>query len=233
MNYKTVGLSVVLVIIIIVIIAYIFRDRTIHNVIVDDVLFLADDVNLKYSYKLLPESVEGEKYTFSFWVNINNIPENAHWDSDVNVPKGIISHFDAPNVSYLVKPGILRITIGYKDEVGLAGRYNFNIKDFIYQKWENVVIVVDNRSVDIYLNGELDRSAFLPNVPWISNDNLYIGQAGNNFNSHVGLVEYFNDALTIDKVRSLYNKNKGKSIFRKKLITYAKYYKEKMESSDI
>ena len=51
MNYKTIGLSVVLVIIIIAIIAYIFRDRTIHNVIVDDVLFLADDVNLKYSYK--------------------------------------------------------------------------------------------------------------------------------------------------------------------------------------
>ena len=89
------------------------------------------------------------------------------------------------------------------------------------------------KSWEQYLNGELDRSVFLPNVPWISNDNLYIGQAGNNFNSHVGLVEYFNDALTIDKVKSLYNKNKGKSIFRKKLITYAKYYKEKMDSTDI
>ena len=54
----------------------------------DDSALLADDVNLKYSYKLLPESEEGEKYTFSFWVNINNIPESAHWDSDVNIQKG-------------------------------------------------------------------------------------------------------------------------------------------------
>ena len=69
MNYKTVGLSVVLVFIVVAIIAYVLRDRTIHNVIIDDSAFLADDVNLKYSYKLLPESVEGEKYTFSFWIN--------------------------------------------------------------------------------------------------------------------------------------------------------------------
>lgn len=230
MNYKTVGLLIVLVIIIVAIILYIYRDRTIHNIIEDDVVFLADDTNLIYSYKLMPESVEGEKYTFSFWVNITNIPESAHWDSDVNIPKGIISHFDSPNVTYIVKEDILRVTVGYKDEGGMAGRYNFNLKNFKYQKWENIIVVVDNRSVDIYINGELDRSAFLPNVPWISNDNLYIGQAGNNFNGHVGLVEYLNDALTIDKVKELYNKNKGNSIFNKKLITYAKYYKEKMDA---
>lgn len=233
MNYKTVGLSVVLVFIVVAIIAYILRDRTIHNVIESDSAFLADDVNLKYSYKLLPESVEGEKYTFSFWININNIPESAHWDSDVNIPKGIISHFDSPNVSYLVKEDILRVTIGYKDEGGLPGRYNFNLKDFRYQRWENIIVVVDNRSVDIYINGNLDRSVFLPNVPWISNDNLYIGQAGNNFNGHVARVEYWNDALTIDKVKSVYNKNKNRSVFREKLTTYAEYYKKKMESSDI
>lgn len=230
MNYKTVGLLIVLVIIIVAIILYIYRDRTIHNIIEDDVVFLADDTNLIYSYKLMPESVEGEKYTFSFWVNITNIPESAHWDSDVNIPKGIISHFDSPNVTYIVKEDILRVTVGYKDEGGMAGRYNFNLKNFKYQKWENIIVVVDNRSVDIYINGELDRSVFLPNVPWISNDNLYIGQAGNNFNGHVGLVEYLNDALTIDQVKELYNKNKGNSIFNKKLITYAKYYKEKMDA---
>lgn len=230
MNYKTVGLLIVLVIIIVAIILYIYRDRTIHNIIEDDVVFLADDTNLIYSYKLMPESVEGEKYTFSFWVNITNIPESAHWDSDVNIPKGIISHFDSPNVTYIVKEDILRVTVGYKDEGGMAGRYNFNLKNFKYQKWENIIVVVDNRSVDIYINGELDRSVFLPNVPWISNDNLYIGQAGNNFNGHVGLVEYLNDALTIDQVKELYNKNKGNSIFNKKLITYAKYYKQKMDA---
>ena len=120
----------------------------------------------------------------------------------------------------------MRVTIGYKDEGGLPGRYNFNLKDFRYQKWENV-IVVDNRSVDIYINGNLDRSVFLPNVPWISNDNLYVGQAGNNFNGHVARVEYWNDALTIDKVKSVYNKNKNRSVFSKKLTTYAEYYKKK------
>ena len=62
-------------------------------------------------------------------VNITNIPESAHWDTDVNIPKGIISHFDS-NVSYIVKEDILRVTVGYKDEGGLPGRYNFNLKKF-------------------------------------------------------------------------------------------------------
>jgi hypothetical protein len=232
MNYKSIGLFIVLIVIIIVILMYIYRDRTIHNVIVDDVLFLADDTNYKYSYKLLPESVEGEKYTLSFWVNINNIPENANWDSNVNIPKGIISHFDSPNVTYLVKEDILRVSVGYKDKLSNIEKYHFNLKNFKYQRWENIVVVVDNRSVDIYINGKLDRSGYLPNVPYISNDNLFIGQAGNNFNGHIGLVEYFNDALTISKVKNLYNKNKGKSIFNKKLTTYAQYYKKKMEEKD-
>ena len=49
--------------------------------------------------------------------------------------------------------------------------------------------------------------------PWISNDNLYIGQADNNFNGHVARVEYWNDALTIDKVKAVYNKNKNTNLY--------------------
>ena len=90
------------------------------------------------------------------------------------------------------------------------------------------IIVVNNKQVDVYLNGKLTKSILLPNIPWISNDNLYIGQAGNNFFGHVALVEYVNDALSTNKVEELYDKNKNSSELEKELITYSEYYKEKM-----
>tara|TARA_B100000989_G_C19529302_1_gene468743 strand:+ start:3566 stop:4294 length:729 start_codon:yes stop_codon:yes gene_type:complete len=230
MNIETVGLLVLLFIIVLVILVYFvyFKDPTKYIMIQEKPVFLVDDVNLKYSATLMPESLEGEKYTFSFWVNVNNIPENGHWDSDVNIPKGIISHFDSPSVYYLVKEGILRISIGYKNKLGVNSRYNINLRDFKYQIWQNVIIVVNNKQVDVYLNGKLTKSILLPNIPWISNDNLYIGQAGNNFFGHVALVEYVNDALSTNKVEELYDKNKNSSELEKELITYSEYYKEKM-----
>ena len=174
MNIGSISLLVILALIVIAIIVYFvyFTDKTVHNMIQEDPVFLVDDVNLKYLANLMPESREGEKYTFSFWINVNNIPENAHWDSDINTPKGIISHFDSPSVYYLVKEGTLRISIGYKDELAINSKYNIDLKDFKYQTWENVIIVVNNRSLDIYLNGVLTKSAYLPNIPWISDGNL-------------------------------------------------------------
>ena len=100
MNIETIGLLVILALIVIAVIVYFsyFKDKTKYIMIQKESVFLVDDTNIKYSANLMPESIEGEKYTFSFWINVNSIPENGHWDSDVNIPKGIISHYDSPSV---------------------------------------------------------------------------------------------------------------------------------------
>jgi hypothetical protein len=231
MNIGTHSILVILSIIVVVVIVYFlyFKDKTVNNMIQKDPVFLVDNVNLKYISNLMPESKEGDKYTFSFWINVNNIPENAHWDSDVTIPKGIISHFDSPSVYYLVKEGTLKISIGYKDKLAINSKYDIHLKNFKYQTWENVIIVVNNRNVDVYLNGVLTKSVYLPNIPWISNENLYIGQAGNNFLGHVALVEYFNNALETSQVEKLYKKNKKNEALEKELTSYAEYYRKKME----
>ena len=230
MNIETIGLLVILAIIVIAVIVYFsyFKDKTKYIMIQKAPVFLVDDTNLKYSANLMPESIEGEKYTFSFWINVNSIPENGHWDSDVNTPKGIISHYDSPSVYYLIKEGTLSVVIGYKDKLGINSKYVINLRDFKQQVWQNVIIVVNNRNVDVYLNGVIAKSIYLPNIPWISNDNLYIGQAGNNFFGHVSLVEYVNDALKKGQVENLYNKNKNRNLLKDKLLTYSEYYRNKM-----
>jgi hypothetical protein len=212
------------IIFLILIIIYFFarKGARIHNVIEEDVIFLVDKETKSYNNDLLPESMDGEKYTFSFWIYTNNLPENVNWGSAYIRPKGVISHYNSPNVYFLPDKDILRISIGYKNDFNELEKYEFDIETFKYQRWENVAIVVDNRFVDIYLNGEMIKSMYLPNVPWVSNKMLHLGQNGNNFNGHLTQIEYINDSFSATEVHSLYKKNRS-SVLSKKVMNYSEY----------
>jgi len=191
-----------------------------HNILEDKVLHLTNTFEKCYSTDLLPKSNEGIKFTMSFWIYINNIPENALWNSEFSKSKGIIAHNNSPNVYYNPKNGLLTIAIGYKDDSGNIEKYLFNLDNLKLQRWENITIVVENRFVDVYLNGVLEKSTKLPNIHFISNRLLYIGQPNNNFNGYIGQVEHFNNALNSDVIKELYKKNSELSIFKQKLDTY-------------
>lgn len=206
---------------------YLTKDDLVHNKIEKDILHLTDDFGVGYSADLMPESKTGKKYTFSFWIYINNIPGNAHWKQDFTRPKGVITHFHAPTVYYLANLGILQISMGYKDANNVLETYKFNLDSVKLQKWENIVIVVDNRFIEIYLNGQFHKATYLPNLPYISNKMLYVGQPDNNFNGYLAYIEYFNDALKDNEVDKLYNKNKIRNVFSRKLEKYSEYHYKK------
>jgi len=204
---------------------YLYNNKNIkHNILEKNVLHLTNTFEKCYSSDLLPNSNEGIKFTMSFWIYVNNIPENAHWKSEFSKSKGIIAHNNSPNVYYNPKNGLLTISLGYKNDSGTLDKYLFNIDNLKLQKWENITIVVDNRYVDIYLNGILEKSTKLPNVHFISNRLLYIGQPNNNFNGYITQVEHFNDALGSDTIKDLFTKNSNLSVFKQKLETYYEYY---------
>ena len=228
MTSKFIGLLVLSVIIISVLLYYFTRDPPFtHNIIEPQSLFLVDDFNKGYSSNLLPESKIGNKYTLSFWIYIKNIPENANWITDFNKPKGIISHFSSPNVYYLPSEGQLRISIGYKDDNNVLQKYNFDISSINYQKWDHYIVSVDNRYSDIYQNGKMIKSTYLPNVPWISNRMLYIGEINNNFNGHIYMVEYINDTIDSKKAEKLYKKSRNSNVLKRRVKSYSEYYFDK------
>lgn len=204
MKQVIIALSII-VVITIVIIAYVYlRKKRTHNVIQDSVLELTGDVSKKYPSNLLPVSSSGNKYTLAFCIYSNNLAGNSEWKKKYDLPKGIISHYGSPNVYMLSKVNTLRISLAYRDDLSNKAYYNFDIKDFKHQRWEHVAVVVDNRKCHVFLNGEMIKSIYLPNVPWISQNSFYIGQSNNNFNGKIRDVEYFNDALTIKEIEKLY-----------------------------
>ena len=219
---------VVIILILITILYFFFKKNYKHKTLIDTPQFLVDNYNKIISFDNLPPSNEGVKYTYTFFLFIKNIPENAHWNLDYDLPKGIISRYNSPNVYYLPSKHILQIVIGYKDNYNTISKYTFELDNLKIQTWEHISIVVSNRMVSIYLNSIIQKSIFLPNVPWLSNKFLYLGQSNNNFNGYISNLEYFNTDLNNDKIHNIYSQvNK----LPKKLSSYSEYYYNKNKNS--
>lgn len=201
----------------------------VHNVLQKEYVFMADDYIGLVSTDLIPESTNGRKYTYAFWINIMNVPENAIWNEDFRYQKPIIFHFGSPNIYYIPKTHELKISIVYKDELNEKNSYDFILDKIETQKWTHIGVVVNNTEVDIYHNGELHASTILKNVPWIPTKFLYLGQKNNNFNGYLYYLEYANINFNRQQMRQIYNARKNS--VPNNLITYSQYFNEKQKNN--
>jgi hypothetical protein len=223
MNTKKIIFLVIALIIFLVIFYFLNKDYG-HIVILNDHEYLYGDKQIIVSSNNLNESFNGLKYTFSAWIRTDNIPLNAHWDN-TELPKTIINHEGSPNIIFIL-PNTLRIEISYKDKDGVLEYYNFDFELYESQVWNNFIIVVNNRNVDIYKNKLLVASKLIDNIPWFSNKLLSIGEKDNNFNGYIGFIDYFNYNISREQIIELYNKN------YKKLPKFLKNYKQNLDDDN-
>ena len=80
------------------------------------------------------------------------------------------------------------------------------LKNIPLRKWINIVYVLDNNVVDIYLQGRLEQSKNMEGIVYTKSSNkLYIGSAGGNtFNGKIGQLQYFTKALNPGEISKLY-----------------------------
>ena len=222
MDTKTKIIIVIILAIIIFIACYfIFKDYG-HKIILDGHEYLYGEKQILKDSNMFHPSFEGVKYTFSIWIRTDNIPLNAHWTTDVKLPKTIIFRQGSPNI-YFVLPNKLRIEVGYKDEDNVIDYYDFEFELYESQVWNNFTLVVNNRYVDLYKNKVLVKSKLLDNVPWFSQKIMKIGEKNNNFNGYVAQIDYFNYDLNREQVGNLYDKN------FEKLPVVLKNYKQNLD----
>ena len=222
--------GIIIIILIIIIYWFYFRKNYVHNKLTSGLQFMIDDYDSFISVDKIPQSKIGRKYTYGFWININNIPENSLWNEDFKYAKPIIFHYGSPNVYYLPKNHEVKISFYYKDKNNERSSYDFIIDNLDVQKWIHISIVVDTKNIDIYLDGELYGSTLLKNVHWIPNKFLYLGQKNNNFNGYLYNLEYLNINLNPKDVKNLYNNSKGN--LPRNLPTYSNVFNKKNKTNN-
>lgn len=81
-----------------------------------------------------------------------------------------------------------------------------DIQDIDLQRWINLTICVNGRTVDVYMDGKLARSCVLPGLPIASDDGKQTLNIcpGGGFGGYISNVRFFGSSLTPDRIYSIY-----------------------------
>jgi len=122
--------------------------------------------------------------------------------TSANQTSGFARLADDANFDSYVKISSMNPT--YYDNYELDPALPCDLIDFPLQRWNHVVIVLWNRSLDVYLNGKLARSCTLQHIPRLNNSPVYLTQDGG-FHGDMASFKYINRAINADEVYALYS----------------------------
>lgn len=158
------------------------------------------------------------QYAISCWVFIDAAPPNMN----PNYKKftSLLNFGNKPNILYNPSKHTLMITMEQKDLKEVTknkltdfddegNRIIYINKNFLLQKWNNIIINYNGGTLDVFLNGELVKSS-IEVVPYYTFDNLTIGET-DGIKGGICNVVYFRRALTSSNIYYVYNSVKNRT----------------------
>lgn len=179
-------------------------------IIVNDVI----DAYIARSPFSLPQVTQGMNQTFSTWIYVKDWNykfgqyKNILWKGNPNTTS---TSSNDPTISSVHCPSLwlYPLTNSLKVVTSTSAPENVescDIQNIPLMTWVHIAYVLNNRTVDIYINGKLERSCALKGIPTITNDPVYMTfgtpQAG--FYGKIGKTQYFVKALLPNDIANLY-----------------------------
>lgn len=87
--------------------------------------------------------------------------------------------------------------------------HSCGVHNIAIQKWVNLIISVNNRTLDIYVDGKLVRTCMLPGVPKIDDDSNVSVTPGGGFSGYTAKLQYWDDAIDPQKAWDTYRMGYG------------------------
>ena len=97
------------------------------------------------------------------------------------------------------------------------------VQDIPLNKWVNVIIRCDNKSLDVYINGTVVKRHVLSGVPRQNYDDVYIGANGG-FDGYVSNLWYFDHALGTNHIESIVEEGPNLSMKGDNMLDAKPYY---------
>jgi hypothetical protein len=146
----------------------------------------------------VPTSVDGQALSISFWMYI------ADWNYKFGSWKNILIKGNddqrAPGLWLYPKVNSLHARINTHAD------YNegCDIRNIPLQKWVHIGYVLNNRTVDIYVDGKLERSCVLRGVPVLNEMPVRVADNGG-FYGQIAKMQYFTRPLEPNEIAELYS----------------------------
>lgn len=160
---------------------------------------------------------QGMEFTWSTWIFVDNASSGRNQN-----PKRIFSkggNSETGNAFAMNSPGLylydgstsstnaITVAMTTFDDTGptdsLVNIHKRVIKNIPIQKWVNVIIRVQNRTIDIYINGVLSIRDNLPQVIKQNYGDIFVGDDANGMDGFVSSLRYFDHAIGNMKIQEI------------------------------
>jgi len=166
MDFKKILMGVAIVIVLYLVFTYFFNDSS-----KTDLLVMHDATVRKFIDSENLSGGNSANYSYSFWVYINS------WNYGYGSDKVIFRREAKTGEKDLIKGVLdetnndLKISMAYSGSNSTDGVQTTNgnvqtctVKNIPLQKWTNIIVTLNNKAVDIYLDGKLVKTCILKGV---------------------------------------------------------------------
>ncbi len=145
-------------------------------------------------------------YTYSMWIYVNN------WNYNYGQEKTII---ERASTTGEVAPGIYLASITNDIIIKSAlegtgsGIHTCNLANIPLQKWVHVVVSLNTRALDVYLDGKLVRTCLLEGVAKSNNNSNLLITPNGGFDGFTSNIKYIPDRINPQQAYDLYKEGPG------------------------
>ena len=168
----------------------------------------------------LPTPSEGLTQSISTWIYIKDYSYNfgnykyilTIGNQSVNSSGSIVaasgsSSVQSPSLILYPETNSLKVLTS---TTSVSGLESCDISNIPLLTWVNIIYVLNNRSVSVFINGKLERTIALQGIPIIpiQNNNCLITPSSDNnlpgYYGKIGKTQYFTKSLALNEIENIY-----------------------------
>lgn len=201
MNFQTILLGVIVIVILYLVWKYVFSDTTNQS------LSMGGSAKTRHLIKAntLPGNPASVDFTFSVWIYVDN------WQYKYSKPKVIFRRSNSntntlsPSVSLAPSTNDLDLSL-----TTVSGNVdNWSVQNIPIQKWCNIIIATNNRTVDTYIDGKLVNTHVLSGVPKMDKNADIELTPEKGFSGATSKFRYFSRTISPREAYEIYREGPG------------------------
>jgi hypothetical protein len=153
-------------------------------------------------------------YAYSIWIYVDDWAYRYGQEKIIFL-RGAIGSIFTPALSLMPNDNTAVITMTTANEP-----FECIVPNIPIQKWTNLIVTLNNKSLDAYVNGKLVKTCVLPDLPVVNPEaSVYLTPDGG-FSGYTTRFQYWSTPISPQEAWNIYKRGPGGNIFSSLLNQY-------------